>query len=295
MRAFVRLRLPDSRLVDLGPEAVIGRMSSATLRLNDPAISEAHALVSLRGTQLKLLALRGRFSVDGAPVAEVELRPGQSLELGPRITLRVEDVSIPSDLIAIRADGMALQALAPVASVLANAELVPGFAPDAAAILWIDDGAVWLRVPQGEDDQRLEVGEAFDAAGRTFVLERMSLSEAGADATARSAELPVTLRLHYDSVHLALGGRVSSIDGIPGRILCELAELRAPAEWRTVAREVWPHERDDLLLRRNWDAGLARLRRALLECGVRGDLVRASGRGRISLFLGPKDRVVDRQ
>jgi len=270
-------------------------MGAANLRLNDPSISEAHALVSLRGTQLKLLSLRGRFSVDGAAVAEVALSRGQSIELGPRVTLRVEDVSIPSEVFAIRGEGVPFQALAPVASILATgAELVPGFAPDAAATLWIDGEAVWIRRPS-DDDARLAVGEAFDVGGRTFVLERMQLSEAGALATVRGFEAPLTLKLHFGSVHIAVGGRVVSVDGIPARILCELAELRAPVEWRTVAREVWPREEDDVLLRRNWDAGLARLRRALLELGIRGDLVRAAGRGRLSLFLGPKDRIVDRQ
>ena len=116
MRVFVRVRLSDLSTVELAPEAVIGRMRSATLRLNDPSISEAHAMVSLRGSVLKLLALRGRFMVDGAPQSEVVLREGQRIELGARVLLDVLTVSIPPEVLALRAEGLPLQALPPVAT-----------------------------------------------------------------------------------------------------------------------------------------------------------------------------------
>ena len=37
------------------------------LHVDDARVSEAHALVSLRGRELQLLALRGRFAVDSTP------------------------------------------------------------------------------------------------------------------------------------------------------------------------------------------------------------------------------------
>lgn len=177
VRAYVTVRTPDGQCVELNPEAVIGRMASARLRLNDPSVSEAHALVSLRGTQLKLLSLRGRFTIDGAPMAEATLSRGQIIELGPRVRLEVLEVSVPPHVHAIRAEGLPLRALPPVASITAHGGLEPGFSGDAAAILWLDGEVVWLRRPQCEDE-RLHVGEAFDAAGQTFVLERMQVGEA---------------------------------------------------------------------------------------------------------------------
>lgn len=288
------MRTPDGRLVTLGPETIIGRMTSAGLRLNDPSVSEAHALVSLRGTQLKLLSLRGRFTVDGVPTAEVALSPGQLIELGPRVRLAVENVMIPSQVLGIRAEGMPLRALPNVAWIGGDGQVEPGFSREAVVSLWIDGGAVWMRRAHGEDE-RLEPGEAFDAAGVTFVLALMQVGEAATRATESSAEAPLTLRLFYDSVQLVAAGHTTSIDGIPARILCELGAMRMPVEWRVVAREIWPHETDEALLRRNWDAGLARLRKGLFEAGVRGDLVRTAGRGRVGLFLGPRDRIVDRQ
>jgi pSer/pThr/pTyr-binding forkhead associated (FHA) protein len=67
--AYCRIRLSDGRVVDLGPGDIIGRLETATLRINEPQLSEAHALVSLRGEQLVLLALRGVVSVGGRPVS----------------------------------------------------------------------------------------------------------------------------------------------------------------------------------------------------------------------------------
>lgn len=292
----MRIRLSEGRVVDLGPESVIGRMRSAALHLNDPAISEAHALVSLRGSQLKLLALRGRFRADGEPTPEVTLRAGQTIELGPELTVFVEQVSLPTEVLAVRAHNLPLQILPPVASITAaTGELVPGFSPNAEALLWIDGDAVHVRRP-GLSDELLVAGAALDVAGTTFVIERMSLERAGVGATlGRGVDARIQIVLRFDTVHVLTGGRVAAIDGIPARILCELAELGGPVEWRMAAAEIWPEERDDALLRRNWDAGLSRLRRALLEHHIRGDLVRSAGRGRIELFLRPGDTVEDRQ
>lgn len=297
VQVFARLRLPDLRTVDLAPEAVIGRMRSATLRLNDPAVSEAHAIVSLRGSTLKLLALRGRFAVDGVQCSEIALAVGQVIELAPRLQMTVVEVVLPPQIFGIRSEGLPLQVLPPVASIRSGTgDVVPGFVPDAEAILWLDETSVHARRVGQEGDVELRYGEALDVADRTYVIERVLLRDVGLPATMRSPlDEPLTLTLLYDSAHIAHGDRVAAVDGIAARILCELAELNGPVEWRTVAREVWPHEDDEVLLRRNWDAGLTRLRRLLLEQGVRSDLVRAAGRGRVEIFLRPRDQVIDRQ
>ena len=64
MRAFVRFRLPEGNSVELGHGDLIGRLWSAALPIADARISEADAMVSLRGQELKLLALRGRFALN---------------------------------------------------------------------------------------------------------------------------------------------------------------------------------------------------------------------------------------
>ncbi len=69
VRPLARFLAPDGRSELLGPGDIIGRMPTATLTINDPHVSEAHALVSLRGSELKLPGLRGRSSV-------LEVAPG---------------------------------------------------------------------------------------------------------------------------------------------------------------------------------------------------------------------------
>ena len=76
MRVAAEVRLPDGSARELRPGDIIGRMRGAALCLDDPRISEAHALVSLRGSTLRLLALRGRMSVDGKPRSDAVLEPG---------------------------------------------------------------------------------------------------------------------------------------------------------------------------------------------------------------------------
>ncbi len=70
MLPFVRIRTPDGTVHDVPHGGIVGRLGIASLPLHDPRISEAHALVSLRGGVLRLLALRGRFAVGNrsAPV-----------------------------------------------------------------------------------------------------------------------------------------------------------------------------------------------------------------------------------
>jgi len=76
MHPYVSFRLPSGKLVALGPGDVIGRSDRAALCLSEPYISEAHAMVSLRSGELKLLSLRGPFSGDGQPPSQAPLPGG---------------------------------------------------------------------------------------------------------------------------------------------------------------------------------------------------------------------------
>jgi hypothetical protein len=81
MRAFARLSTPDGRLHEVGHGDVIGRLQSSAVPLSDGRISEAHAMISLREQEIRLIALRGGLAVDGLPQREITLEPGQSIEL----------------------------------------------------------------------------------------------------------------------------------------------------------------------------------------------------------------------
>ena len=53
-------------------------------------------MVSLRGSALKLLALRGRFAVEDRPVNEVELRVGLAIWLTNDLRIEVAAISLPA-------------------------------------------------------------------------------------------------------------------------------------------------------------------------------------------------------
>jgi len=124
-------------------------MVQSTVRIDDPRISEAHALVSLRGTELKLLALRGRLSVDGKPRTEVTLIPGLRVVLAGFFGLTVDDVAMPDQILGITAvyDPTQVVGAHGVIAIVPSSEvpLRSGYDPAAAAHVWTRADASVLR------------------------------------------------------------------------------------------------------------------------------------------------------
>lgn len=305
MQIHVTLLLDDGRRESLGPGAVIGRMVQATLRIDDPRISEAHALVSLRGAELKLLSLRGRLSVDGKPKTEVTLTPGLRITLAGFFRLTVESVALPDDILAVSTqDGLdeivgahGVVALFPgSASVLRS-----GYDPAAAAHVWTRAGESVLRRATDPEataiDQRLTPGDTFEVGGALFRFVRVSRRALEARPTSDRGrdETRLKLVLRFDSVHIfGADGRSAVIDGIAARLICELHEIGAPIGWFEVSRLLWPTDGlTPTVVRQRWDQLLTRLRMRLREAGLRSDLVRPSQRGLVELQLGPEDQIVD--
>lgn len=288
---------------DLGPGDIIGRTWSAALRLDDPQISEAHALVSLRGSALKLLALRGRFSLDGVqsvPLSELELAVGQRIRLAPDLALEVLDVQVPREVLALEGDGLPRQVLGGVCSLklAPRPTIVPGFAADADAVFW-NDGTEWsVRIAQIADDRPLVPGDTLEIAradGTPCRFDAVAVPLDGVTQTRawQALEAPLVLVVRYDTVHIHRELASLALDGISARILSELATIALPVSWQAVAHEVWPDEDDLVALRRKWDTSLARLRKKLRESRIRQDLVRADGNGNFEIFLRANDRVED--
>ena len=136
MRAYVRLRLSSGQTAVLGPGDLVGRLSGASLQIDDGRVSEAHAMVSLRGRELKLLGLRGVFAVDGKPTDEVVLAEELAIELAPGLSLHVEEIVLPDTLLAVEGDGLPRQVLTGSMSLMLAPEpaLVPRARFDAAAL-----------------------------------------------------------------------------------------------------------------------------------------------------------------
>lgn len=279
--------------VALRPGDLIGRAETAALRLNEPQISEAHAMVSLRGGQLKLLALRGVLMVNGARVKEVTLEEGLAIGLGAPHVLTVLAVALPASVLALSSDDHERLIPPPVASLRATGPaVVPGFDPDADAVLWADGAALRLREP-GRADRLLAAGDTIALGARRWSVIEVPLGEAGAKATAQAERgwMPLVLQLRPGNVHIVSEGAVVAVDGMPASILTALARRAIPMLWSELAAGLWPEVGDEGHLRVLWDGAMARLRKRLKAGGVRASLVRTSGLGHVELQLGPEDSV----
>jgi hypothetical protein len=295
VRAYARFRIPDGSSVELGHGDLIGRLWSAALCLSDARISEAHALVSLRGQELNLLALRGRFAVDGERRTAVALEPGQRIVFAEGLALTVEDIQLPTTVLGIEGDGLPRQVLNGVCSLLTRPrpELVPRFVR-AGAHIWTD-GEGW-QIELNGAARRLHPGDEWELDGLKFRAVAASLASAGRSATRLEGGVQSVLRVvaNFETAHVhPLGREPLALSGLSARILSELVAFGGPVAWQVLSKELWPKEDDLHLLRRKLDVNLARLRRKLREAGIRPDLIRADGFGHFELFLHEGDEAAD--
>lgn len=298
MLATVRLRLPDGSTTTLAPGDIIGRMASAALVLDDGRVSEAHAMVSLRGAELQLLSLRGMFAVDGAPTSKLVLAAGQRLRFAADLELLVEGIALPATLPALTGDGLPAQALGGTASLWASPppRLAPGHAPDADAWLW-STGTRWRLRVAGEGARDLPPGADLQVRGRVFRLTTLQVERAGVDATESHGRVggPLEIIAGWDTVQIQRAGHPPLvIGGVAARIISTLAAVETALSWEGVAHEVWGAETDLQALRRRLDVALSRLRSRLRGSNLRTDLVRATGAGHLELVRYPGDVVIDR-
>jgi len=296
MRASVRLRRGDGATFDVDHGAIIGRLSRADVPVPDPRVSEAHALVSLRGESFHLLSLRGRFVVDGAVLSDTTLRPGLRVELAPDTPLFVEDVHLPDKVLAVQAHGLPPVPLPGVMALYARPrpDARSGFRGDAAAHLYMD-GAGAALVADALDVRSLGPGDGFSLQGIDFSLTTVPLRRLATDRTQAEGRVDTPLRVvaRYDSVHLQRAGHETVVlSGMAARLVGELVLLGGTAPWRVVASEVWPGTEPDRL-RHRLDVTLSRLRRRLADANLRTDIVRMDGCGQVELVLDHDDHLVD--
>lgn len=295
-RALATFRLRDGSVCSLGAGELIGRMWSASLQIDDPRVSEGHAMLSLRGGEMWLLALRRRLAVDGRTVSEVRLEPGQRIALAQGLELEVEAVELPDETLAIQAAGLPTTALPGVCSLRVSPfQVVPRYEPDAPCQIW-DTGDGWRRAVNGVVGE-LRPGDRWRVGAVEVTAVAMSLRASGQSPTRMTGGLdaPLKLTTAWDTAHVQCGNAPPVVlSGVLARIVSELASLGGPASWEVVAREIWPEDEDAWVLRKRWDVALGRLRARLREGGVRTDLVRAAGTGQVELVLRQGDLLEDK-
>ncbi len=274
------------------------------MHLSDPRISEAHAMVSLRGTALRLLALRGRMTLHGVRQADIELEPGQVISLARELDLKVVAVNLAERVPALRVGQLQERVLTGVCSLFVagpEIELRAGFHPDAAAHVWTrgadsEAQGFVLRRAEGGPDQMLAPGDVVELAGHVIEVVEMAFKSDGQYVTTARGAIagPIELVVRYESASIHRADEPTLVlTGLSARILSELVSFGVPVHWATLAKELWPDAQALEDLRVRWDVNLGRLRRKLQDARVRPDLVRPDGHGNVELLLERDDRVRD--
>jgi hypothetical protein len=294
VRAFAVLTgLDVDHLVGHGD--IIGRTPTAAVVIDDPRVSEAHAIVSLRKGVLHLLALRRMLIVDGAATGDVVLAPGLVITLADELAITITAVVTPQAVLGLRLPSGEVQVLPQVASVTTapprlHAKLVPG----AAATIW-STGDEW-KLHRGGRPTAAESGHEFELDGDRYQFVSVPIGQAGAASTEGAGAIAAPLRLvaFYDTVQIyQRNQKVHTVGGTGARILSELVAHKGPTHWEILAREIWPDEPEPLPLRHRWDVALGRLRARLRAAGIR-QLLRSDGSGQLALELYDGDQVEDR-
>ncbi len=318
--AYARIRLPDGRSVTLFPGDVIGRLWSAALRLEDRRISEAHALLSLRGERLCLLPLRGevRASLDERPsLRPVVLRAGLRLYLHAEIPLVIESVVLPLAFLAVALPGQEPVPLsASIYSICPGAPLVRGHAPEALGWIW-STGEGWQLQPHSGPSVLLKAGMMVEVQGTVVRVLALPRSDAAIPSTAGWQHTPLRIVTCWDTAHLHREGHPTlSLSRISAKILSVLGQYeKTPLFWWDVMRQIEEFRDEPALapgvdveqldaidrqgIRQRWDRNLAGLRSKLREAGIISDepdavrtrLIRSAGNNLVELVLLPGDQL----
>ena len=298
MTAGVRLLLPNGAVHVLPLGGFLGRSVHCALRIDDPAISEAHALLSWRGGELRLIALRRRLAVQGQPVEETRVFEGDEIELAPGFVIEVLEVVLPAHVLVLEGPGLPTQLLPDVAAIGLGPPptLSARTMPDAAAILWQSPDAPppGARIRLADGAEITPDPDGYFTLGTTRFRIRATPTGSVADAaTGRPSEREALLvRIDGDVVHLRVGSREVDFQGVQGRLLRLLAVAGVAYDWAPLASRVWTDRADWDLLRSRLDTTVSRIRRRLKTVGFAPSLLRTNGAGGFVLALEPRD-VVD--
>lgn len=292
---FALLRLPDGTLSQVRSGDLIGRRWTCAVVLSDERVSEVHAMVSLRGGDLRLLCLRGAVAIGGTLVDDPILEVGQVLQLAPDVEIMVEELRLPQAVLALSGEGIGSRVLTGVCSLFleTSPRLAAGRRADASA-WFFDDGRAWyLRRPGHPESQLLQAGDTLEIDGWTGTVLAKPLAQVGAPTLRSEVYVPLRIEAFYDTVRFfRTGTLVTQLHGLGARLVCELVEFDQPVAWEIVAKQLWPGTDDRWVLRRRWDTLLRRVRTSLAEAGLRSDLLCSDGTGSVAIVAYPSDELV---
>ncbi|MCA9718099.1 MAG: FHA domain-containing protein [Myxococcales bacterium] len=299
---FAEFVIPDGSLARVTAGGLIGRASTADLQIDDPTVSELHAMVSLRGRGLKLLSLRRDVLIGGRPQKTVALEPGLRVRLSSRVLLQVADVVLPpSVLVLIGVDREPVELSASVTSLVRGSEpgtlaLSARYKPDALAHIW--SNADGLKIKIGDHPpESIRAGMSWSIGDRPVRVEERAVLRGVQTTQHQSTVSDESLCIvgRFETVHIYSRGQAKPvvISGRAANLISLLISFKAPVRWEMLAREIWGDEKSAVQLQELYYVTLRRLRLKLRVEGVRPDLVRPDGRGNVELNIYTGDELVD--
>ena len=273
----------------VAPGEWIGRSDLAALCVDDPRVSEAHAMVSLRGEGLMLLALRGRFRVHGKVCAELRLEEGLRVELADGLAIYCHEIILPEQLTGLNIPGLPLLTLTSTTTLFtqsAQPRVMSGYHAGGDAIFWAV-GSQWrMRTPH-ISSRVLVLGERLHVGELEIEVVPISLGDAARPHTRGTLRSPLDVISLGDAVRIHRHGEAPAvISGIPGKLCAALVDHGSAMSWRELTQAVWPDDASlESALRRRLDAGISRLRERLQHLGVDDKIVRLDGAGFVTLSL----------
>ncbi len=218
---------------------IIGRGQGATMTVEDPYVSVAHAMVDYRGGDLVLLALRKGFEVVGREgrMDAVRLVPGLQIRLAPSTIVHVDDVTLPPVLLTLVFGGATID-LVEVASatLMATApHLVPNLQQGGLGHVWTDGERVMFRAG----------GVAIELhPGRPLVVEGLELGlierprRGGRSETLRERMIEVVPEGGFVQLRVS-GGDALVLSGVAASLVLALIDRNGSIEVIEAASLAW--------------------------------------------------------
>jgi len=277
---YVIFRLADGSTTTLFPGEIIGRGVSASLLLDDHQISEAHALVSLRGASLQLLKLRGMLKLAGEDhfLGEITLEVGQHIVVSSQISLEVFKVSTPDEILV-------LEGLTRAPIPLTQSEYEIGGHPlsihpreedEVYASIW-QSGETWMRRVSKEEKVAVIAGEEWMVNGSPLCIKLATVDDASFENTESPlkivepppslAQVVLELSAERAVIRYPEDDEFYAITGHSARILYITANATKKGihmRWKDICDEIWYKYK-----RNNWDSAKNYLRKKLREAGIR--------------------------